>query len=149
MTQKQLDEYKDFDANAFQRSVIKEFRENDGRVGGMFEGAQLLLLTTTGARTGRPRTSPLAKVEIEGRTLVVASMFGAPTHPAWYHNLRKNPMVTVEAGTETYEAIASIPDGEERDELFAKVVEVAPGYGDYQARTTRVIPVVVLHRVNA
>ncbi|WP_245658628.1 nitroreductase/quinone reductase family protein [Microtetraspora malaysiensis] len=147
MTQEPPEKYKDFDADAFQQSVIKEFRENNGKVGGMFEGAQLLLLTTTGAKTGKPRTSPLAKVEIDGETLVVASMFGAPTHPAWYHNIRKNPMVTVEVGTETYEAIASIPDGEERDKLFAKVVEVAPGYGDYQAKTTRVIPVVVLHRV--
>lgn len=140
------EEYKDFDAAAFQRNVIREFRENNGKVGGMFEGAQLLLLTTTGAKSGEPRTNPLGRVEIDGKTVVVASMFGAPAHPAWFHNIRKNPLVTVETGTETYEAIASIPQGEERDRLFEQVVEAAPGYGDYQVKTTRVIPVVVLHR---
>jgi hypothetical protein len=72
---------------------------------------------------------------------------GAPAHPAWYHNIRKNPMVTVETGTETYQAIAAIPPGDERDKLFDKVIDEAPGFADHQAKTTRVIPVVVLHRV--
>ncbi|MEU5373637.1 nitroreductase family deazaflavin-dependent oxidoreductase [Streptomyces sp. NPDC005951] len=137
----------EFDAGAFQRGVITEFRANGGKVGGMFEGAQLLLLTTTGARSGEQRTNPLGKVEVEGKTVVVGSMFGAPKHPAWFHNIRKNPRVTVEVGTETYEAAATVPQGEERDRLFEKVVEVAPGYADYQAKTTRVIPVVILERV--
>ncbi|WP_393060717.1 nitroreductase family deazaflavin-dependent oxidoreductase [Streptomyces sp. LN549] len=137
----------EFDAGAFQRGVIAEFRANGGKVGGMFEGARLLLLTTTGARSGEPRTNPLGKVEVEGRTVVVGSMFGAPKHPDWFHNIRKNPKVTVEVGTETYEAVATVPQGGERDRLFEKVVEVAPGYGEYQAKTTRVIPVVVLERV--
>ncbi|WP_327296764.1 MULTISPECIES: nitroreductase family deazaflavin-dependent oxidoreductase [unclassified Streptomyces] len=138
---------KEFDAGAFQRGVIEEFRANEGKVGGMFEGARLLLLTTVGARSGELRTNPLGKVEVDGETVVVGSMFGAPKHPAWVHNIRKNPRVTVETGTETYEAIATVPQGEVRDRLFGKVVEVAPGYGDYQAKTTRVIPVVVLERV--
>ncbi|MFB9904915.1 nitroreductase/quinone reductase family protein [Allokutzneria oryzae] len=141
------DTYDDFDFADFQRQVITEFRASGGKVGGMFEGATLALLTTTGARTGLPRTSPLGYLEIDGQHVVIASAMGAPTHPAWYHNIRSNPVVTVETGTETYEAIAGIPTGDERDQLFAKVVEQAPGYREYQQKTTRVIPVVTLHRV--
>jgi deazaflavin-dependent oxidoreductase (nitroreductase family) len=136
-----------FDFHEFQRQIVAEFRANGGRVGGMFEGSTLALLTTIGARTGLHRTSPLAYLEIDGQPLVVASAMGAPTHPAWYHNIRHNPAVTVETGTETYDAMAGIPVGEERDELFGKVVEHAPGFGQYQGRTTRVIPVVTLHRI--
>jgi len=137
----------EFDFNEFQRQVIAEFRANEGKVGGMFDGASLVLVTTVGARSGLRRTNPLAYLEIDGQPLVVASAAGAPTHPAWYHNVRKNPFVTVETGTQTYEAIAAIPFGEEREELFAKVTEIEPGFGDYQAKTTRVIPVVTLHRI--
>jgi deazaflavin-dependent oxidoreductase (nitroreductase family) len=136
-----------FDFDEFQQQIIAEFRANGGRVGGMFEGSTLALLTTVGARTGLRRTSPLAYLEIDGQPLVVASAMGAPTHPAWYHNIRHNPAVTVETGTETYDAMAGIPVGEERDALFRKVVEQAPGFGDYQTRTTRVIPVVTLHPI--
>ncbi|WP_086820743.1 nitroreductase/quinone reductase family protein [Allokutzneria sp. NRRL B-24872] len=141
--------YEEFDFTDFQRQVIAEFRANSGRVGGMFEGSTLALLTTTGARSGLPRTSPLGYLEIDGQPVVIASAGGAPTHPAWYHNIRENPAVTVEVGTETYQALAGIPEGEERDRLFLKAVEQAPGYGDYQKQTTRVIPVVTLHRVDA
>ncbi|WP_420807915.1 nitroreductase/quinone reductase family protein [Amycolatopsis antarctica] len=130
----------------FQRGVIAEFRENRGLVGGMFAGSALVLLTTVGARTGLRRTVPLAYLEIGGQPLVVASAMGGPAHPAWYHNIRRDPVVTVETGTETYQAIAAIPAGRERDELFAGVVEAEPGFADYQARTTRAIPVVTLHR---
>ncbi|SDN47500.1 nitroreductase/quinone reductase family protein [Allokutzneria albata] len=139
----------EFDFTDFQQKIIAEFRANGGRVGGMFEGATLALLTTTGARSGLPRTSPLGYLEIDGQPVVIASAMGAPSHPAWYHNIRKDPAVTVEIGTETYEAVAGIPTGAERDRLFAKAVEQAPGYGDYQEKTTRVIPVVTLHRVDA
>ncbi|WP_020670119.1 nitroreductase/quinone reductase family protein [Amycolatopsis nigrescens] len=131
----------------FQRQVIAEFRANGGKVGGMFEGWALVLLTTVGARSGLRRTNPLGYLEIDGQPLVVASAMGAPASPAWYHNIRKNPMVTVETGTETYPAIAAIPAGEERDALFAEVVRRDPGFGEYQAKTTRTIPVVTLHRV--
>ena len=141
------DNYQDFDVHAFQRQVIEEFRENNGKLGGMFEGWKLILLTTTGAKTGLRRTSLLGPVDIGGKTLVIASAMGADTHPAWYHNIRKNPMVTVETGAETYDAIAAIPSGDERDTLFDKVVAEAPGFGEYQAKTTRVIPVIVLHRI--
>ncbi|WP_158896216.1 nitroreductase/quinone reductase family protein [Amycolatopsis anabasis] len=138
-----------FDFNAFQRQVIAEFRANGGRVGGMFEGSTLALLTTTGARTGLSRTSPLAYLHIDGKAVVVASAMGAPTHPAWYHNIRKNPVVTVETGTETYTAIAEIPTGNERDALFDEVTAQDPGFAEYQTKTTRKIPVVTLHRADS
>lgn len=139
--------------NDFNRQIIEEFRANGGRVGGPFEGAVLALLTTTGARTGRSRTSPVGFVRDGDRLLVVASAAGAPVHPAWYHNLVANPRVTVEIGDgtriETTTMIAVPARGEVRDRLFAQVVEVAPGFADYQAGTSRVLPVVVLHPTDA
>lgn len=147
MTEEHTSTVEDFDFTEFQRQLIAEFRDNGGKVGGMFEGASLALLTTVGAKSGLRRTNPLAYVDIGGQPLVVASAAGAPNHPAWYHNIRHNPMVTVETGTETYEAIAAIPAGEERDQLFGEVVDKDPGFGEYQAKTTRVIPVVTLHRI--
>ncbi|MFV2012681.1 MULTISPECIES: nitroreductase/quinone reductase family protein [unclassified Micromonospora] len=140
--------YANFDVNEFQRRIIEEFRENGGKVGGMFQDATLALLTTTGARTGEQRTVPLGYLEVDGKSVVVASAMGAPKNPAWYHNIRHDPAVTVEFGTDKYRAMAAIPDGDEYEKLWAKVVEQAPGYGDYQARTTRRIPVVVLHRLD-
>ncbi len=137
-----------FDLNAFQQHVIAEFRANGGRVGGPFEGATLALLTTVGARSGKSRTSPLAYLTIDGVPVVVASAMGADKHPAWYHNILTNPVVTVETGTETYEAVAAAPAGADRDELFAKVVAADPGFGDYQRRTSRTIPVVTLTRID-
>lgn len=137
-----------FDANEFQRRIIEEFRGNGGKVGGMFQDATLALLTTTGARTGERRTVPLGYLEIGGKPVVVASAMGAPRHPGWYHNIRHDPAVTVEVGTDRYRAMAAIADGDEYERLFAEVVAREPGYGDYQARTTRRIPVVVLHRLD-
>lgn len=137
-----------FDFNAFQRQVIEEFRANHGRVGGPFEGAALALLTTVGARSGTLRTSPLAYLIIDGRPVVVASAMGADKNPDWLHNIRRNPTVTVETGRETYRAIAAVPEGAERDALFAKVVAEDPGFGEYQEKTTRRIPVVVLDRLD-
>jgi deazaflavin-dependent oxidoreductase (nitroreductase family) len=137
-----------FDVNEFQRRIIEEFRENDGKVGGMFKDATLALLTTIGARTGEQRTVPLGYLVVDGKPVVVASAMGAPRNPAWYHNIRHHPEVTVEFGTDKYRAMASIPDGEEYEKLWAAVVEQAPGFNDYQARTTRRIPVVVLHRLD-
>jgi deazaflavin-dependent oxidoreductase (nitroreductase family) len=134
------------DFNTFQQQVIAEFRANGGRVGGPFEGSALVLLTTTGARTGRRRTVPLGYLEIDGRPVVVASAMGADKNPDWMHNIRHDPHVTVETGKETYEAVASIPDGAERDALFARVVAGEPGFGDYQRQTRRRIPVIVLNR---
>lgn len=130
--------------NSFNQSVIDEFRANEGKVGGPFEGGDLLLLTTTGAKSGKPYTTPLAYVREGDLLLVVGSNLGGPRDPDWYHNLLAHPQVRVELGTETYEAIAVPAEGERRDRLFAQVVRAAPGYADYQARTTRTLPVVVL-----
>jgi deazaflavin-dependent oxidoreductase (nitroreductase family) len=136
-----------FDVNEFQRRIIEEFRDNGGKVGGMFQDATLALLTTTGARTGEQRTVPLGYLVVDGKSVVVASAMGAPKNPGWYHNIRHDPAVTVEFGTDRYRAMAAVPDGDEYEKLWAEVVDQAPGYGDYQARTTRRIPVVVLHRL--
>ncbi|MEE4495992.1 nitroreductase/quinone reductase family protein [Streptomyces sp. BE230] len=136
-----------FDVNEFQRQVIAEFRANSGRMSGMFEGWTLAVLTTVGAKSGLRRESILGYLEFDGKGIVVASANGADKHPAWYHNIRKNPIVTVETGTDTYQAIAAIPPGKERDKLFDRVIAEAPGYADHQARTTRDIPVVVLNRI--
>ncbi|MDT0268872.1 nitroreductase/quinone reductase family protein [Streptomyces sp. DSM 44915] len=129
---------------SFQQSVIEEFRANGGRVGGPFEGGDLLLLTTTGARTGTERTTPLGYVRHAGALLVVASAGGAPRHPAWYHNLLAHPLVRVELGTDTFEALAVPAEGARRAELFEAVTLAAPGYLDYQRQTSRPLPVVEL-----
>jgi deazaflavin-dependent oxidoreductase (nitroreductase family) len=134
--------------NDFNQQIIKEFRANAGRVGGPFEGGRLLLLTTTGARTGTRRTTPLGYLPDGERMLVIASAMGAPAHPAWYHNLLADPRVTVEDGVFTYQAQAVVLEGEERDRLFARAVEADPGWADYQARTARVIPVVALNPID-
>ncbi|MFJ8621631.1 nitroreductase/quinone reductase family protein [Kitasatospora sp. NPDC093550] len=131
---------------SFNLNVIEEFRANGGRVGGPFEGGDLLLLTTTGARSGRPHTVPLGYVRADGLLLVVASAAGAPEHPQWYHNLLAHPVVRVELGADAFDAIAVPAEGARREELFAAVVRKAPGYGDYQALTERELPVVVLER---
>ncbi|MGW4757671.1 nitroreductase/quinone reductase family protein [Streptomyces chartreusis] len=132
--------------NDFNQQVIEEFRANKGRVGGYFEGARLLLLTTTGARTGRPHTTPVGYLpDSDDRVLIIASAAGAPRHPAWFHNLVANPRVTVESGAFTYEARAVVLEGEERDRVFARAVEADPGWAAYQEKTERVIPVIALH----
>ncbi|MFE0427472.1 nitroreductase/quinone reductase family protein, partial [Streptomyces sp. NPDC058953] len=129
----------------FHQNVIKEFRANRGKVGGPFEGARLLLLTTTGARSGARHTTPVGYLpDDDGRVLVIASAAGAPRHPAWYHNLVAHPRVTVENGTFTYDAEAVVLRGDERERAFARAVESDDGWAEYQARTTRVIPVVSL-----
>ncbi|MCG3753372.1 nitroreductase/quinone reductase family protein [Amycolatopsis sp. Poz14] len=135
-------------SNDFHRRLIAEFRANRGALGGMFEGWSLAVLTTTGARTGLPREVLLGYLEIEGNGVVVASANGADRHPGWYHNIRRNPLVTVEVGGETYQAMAAIPQGAAYEKLFAQVIAQAPGYGDYQAKTTREIPAVVVHRID-
>ncbi|MEU3744197.1 MULTISPECIES: nitroreductase/quinone reductase family protein [Streptomyces] len=133
--------------------VIAEFRANGGRVGGMFEGAALLLLTTTGARSGRAHTNPAVYVRDGARLLVFASNAGGPKHPAWFHNLSADPFVTVELGTpegtvERFAATAVVTEGEERDRLYAEQADRDPGFAAYQAATDRIIPVVALHRVD-
>ena len=137
----------------FNAQVIAEFRANGGRVGGMFEGARLLLLTTTGARSGRPHTNPAVYVRDGARLLVFASNAGGPRHPAWFHNLRADPHVTVEIGAqegtvERFSATADVTEGQERDRLFAQQCARDPAFAAYQAGTDRVIPVVALYRVD-
>jgi deazaflavin-dependent oxidoreductase (nitroreductase family) len=128
----------------FNQQVIEEFRAGHGRVGGPFAGGRLLLLTTTGARTGARHTTPLGYLPDGPRRLVIASAGGAPDHPAWYHNLLAHPRVTVEDGTFTYEADAHALAGEERDRLFARAAEADPGWAAYQAKAGRTLPVVAL-----
>jgi deazaflavin-dependent oxidoreductase (nitroreductase family) len=128
------------------RQVIDEFRANAGRVGGQFEGAPVLLLHTTGARSGAERVNPMMYLELDGRTFVFASKAGAHTHPDWYHNLKRHPRVIVELGGETFAAEATTLDGAERDRVYAVQAERYPGFAEYQSKTHRVIPVVELTR---
>ena len=130
----------------FNESLIAEFRANGGRVGGQFAGAPLLLLTTTGAKTGRPHTTPVAYTRDGDRLIVFASFAGSPRNPAWYHNLVAHPTATVELGSETFGVRAEVTTGEERDRLFAERADRVPQLADYQRRTTRPIPVVGLTR---
>ena len=133
--------------NDWNTQIIKEFRENDGKVGGQFEGAPLLLLATTGAKTGKARTAPLVYLADGDRAVIFASKAGADTNPDWYHNLRANPKVTVEQGTETYDAHATILEGAERDRLFETQKQRFANFSEYEAGTSRVIPVIALERL--
>lgn len=131
--------------NTFNQPIIDEFRANKGQVGGPFEGARLLLLTTTGARSGRPHTVPLGYLPDDvQRILIIGSAGGGHRHPAWYHNVLADPHVTVEDGLFTYQAAATVLAGKERDLLFARAVEADPGWGVYQQQTSRILPVVAL-----
>ena len=135
------------DMSDFNRGVIEEFRANHGAVGGGFAGAPMVLLTTTGAKSGRKRVNPLVGLLDDGTLYVVASKAGAPTSPDWYHNLVANPEVEVEFGDERFEATAvPITSGPERDRLYAAQVAAMPGFADYEKSTTRVIPIVELRR---
>ncbi|MGW3652678.1 nitroreductase/quinone reductase family protein [Streptomyces sp. NPDC000878] len=134
--------------NDFNQQVIEEFRANHGQVGGYFEGARLLLLTTTGARTGTPHTTPVGYLPDDGeRVFVIASAGGSPRHPDWYRNILTHPQVTVETGVFTYEARAVVLDRDERDRVFARAVEAEPGWATYQEKTDRIIPVVALYEI--
>jgi deazaflavin-dependent oxidoreductase (nitroreductase family) len=134
------------DRNDWNRQTIEAFRANGGKVGGMWEGRPLLLLTTTGAKSGQRNTNPVMYLADGDRLLVFATKGGAPTNPDWYHNLIAHPEVTVEVGTETYEATAIVLTGEERDRLYAKQAGLYPQFGEYQEKTTREIPVIELER---
>ncbi|MCA9880256.1 MAG: nitroreductase family deazaflavin-dependent oxidoreductase [Thermomicrobiales bacterium] len=134
------------DRNDFNQQVIAEFRANGGKVGGMFEGAPMLLLTSTGAKSGQPRVAPLVYTTDGDRIVIIASKGGAPTNPDWYHNVAANPEVTVEIGAESFPARAEIAAEPERTRLFDAQAELMPGFRDYQNNTTRIIPVVTLSR---
>ena len=128
---------------SFNQQLIDEFRANDGKVSGMFANAPLLLLRTTGAKSGATRVNPLAHTRDGDRYVVIASYGGAPHHPAWFHNLVAHPEVTVEVPGETFTARARVAEGEERDRLFAAQAAVLPTFHEYQAKTARQIPVFV------
>ncbi|MGD9750597.1 MAG: nitroreductase family deazaflavin-dependent oxidoreductase [Acidimicrobiia bacterium] len=132
---------------AINEAVIAEFRANGGQCGGAFAGNPMVLLTTTGARTGLARTSPVTYTTDEDRIVLIASKAGADHHPAWYHNLVANPRVTVEVGTERFEADARVAAEPERSRLFDARVAVMPRFGGYREQTDREIPVVVLERL--
>jgi deazaflavin-dependent oxidoreductase (nitroreductase family) len=136
------------DKNDFQTNVITEFRANGGKVGGMFEGTPMLLLTTTGAKSGQPRVAPVAYTTDGDRLVVIASKGGAPTNPDWFRNLVAHPIVTVELGAETFRARASVAESPERERLYDQHAAIMPGFAEYQRKTTRQIPVVVLERVS-
>jgi len=129
------------------KTIIEEFRANRGRVGGQFEGAPLLLLTATGAKTGQQRTTPVMYLPDGDRYIIIASKGGAPTNPDWYHNLMANPEATIEVGTESFRARATEVTGEERDELYRRQAILYPGFADYEQKTIRKIPVIALERI--
>lgn len=135
------------DFNAWNKAIIEEFRSNGGVCGGQFEGATMIIITTTGARSGEERVNPLVRLDFEGRIYVIASKAGAPDNPDWYHNLVTNPEVTVELGTETYRARATVIEGPERDRIYAEQVSRFASFGDYEKMTTRTIPVIALDRI--
>ena len=132
------------DVNNWNKKVIEEFRANEGRVGGNFEGKTLLLLHTKGAKSQQERINPVACIKDGDRLAVIASKGGAPTHPDWYFNIVANPQVTVEVGVENFQALASVAEEPERTRLYNQMVEVMPGFDDYRRNTARVIPVIVL-----
>jgi deazaflavin-dependent oxidoreductase (nitroreductase family) len=124
--------------------VIEEFRSNGGKVGGPFEGAPLLLLHSTGAKSGQARVSPTMYLADGDNLVVFASKGGAPTSPDWYHNLVANPRASVEVGDQTVNVVAHVAEGETRDSLWSRQKELYPQFADYEAKTTRQIPVVIL-----
>ena len=134
----------------FNRALIEDLRANGGKPsGGPFKGRDVLILTTTGAKSGVPRENPLVYTRDGSQIVVVASKGGAPTHPAWYHNLVAHPKVKVELGGETFEAKANVATDAEYERLYKRHADINPSFHDYRARTTRKIPVVLLERFDA
>jgi deazaflavin-dependent oxidoreductase (nitroreductase family) len=127
--------------------IIDEFRANGGKVGGPFEGATLLLLHTTGAKSGKERINPVMTFDFDGKLLIVGSYAGADVDPAWLHNLRAHPDVHIEIGTDAYDVRARELPADERDAVYPRIVQQAPGFGGYQSKTDRIIPVIELQRI--
>lgn len=134
--------------NEYNKQVIAEFRANEGKVGGQMENMSVILLTMTGAKSGRTITKPLVYTTDGERIVVIASFAGAPHHPGWYHNLVANPEVTLEIGAERFRARAEVTSGEERQRLFDAQAAQMPIFHDYQKKTSRQIPVVVFNRID-
>ncbi len=135
------------EANDWNSKIIEEFRANGGKVGGPFEGAPLLLLHTVGAKSGQPRVNPMMYRRVGDNLAVFASKAGAPTNPDWYHNLVAHPQVSAEIGAETVEFTARVAQDAERDGIWAAHKRDYPGFADYETKTTRKIPVVILEPV--
>jgi deazaflavin-dependent oxidoreductase (nitroreductase family) len=131
---------------AFNTNIVDEFRANGGVVGGPFEGATLLLLTSTGAKSGESRLAPLAYLTIDGKMMIIGSKAGLDTNPDWVHNLRANPQAHIEVGTDAYDVTARELPPAERNEEWPKVVALAPGFGEYQSKTSRIIPLFELQQ---
>ena len=131
----------------YNRKIIEESRANEGKTFGLFKGQPLLLLTTTGAKSGEPRTTPVVYTRDGDHLIIIASKGGSSAHPAWFLNLLAHPEVTVEVGIEQVQMRAVVPEGEERDRLYAQQAAAMPAFTAYQAKTTRRIPVVALERV--
>lgn len=127
--------------------IIDEFRANAGKVGGPFEGANVLLLHTRGAKTGIERVNPVAYQPVGDDVAIFGSKGGADTNPDWFHNLKANPVVTIEVGTDTVDVHARVAEGEERERIWARQKELMPGFAEYERKTSRQIPVVILERV--
>ncbi len=132
------------DVTDFNTAIIEEFRANGGRLGGQFEGAPVLLLHSTGAKSGQERVNPMMYQAVGDGWAVFASKGGAPTNPAWYHNVVANPNVTIEVGTTTRAATARVAMSTERDRIWSTQKERYPGFAEYEAQTDREIPVVIL-----
>lgn len=135
------------DVNAWNAAIIEEFRANGGVVGGQFAGAPLLLLHNTGAKSGKERINPLAYTRDGERFVIIASKGGAPTNPDWYYNILANPEVTLEVGTDQFQARATVVEEPERTRLYEQMATQMPGFAEYQRATSRQIPVVVLERL--
>ena len=135
------------ETNDWNAKIIDEFRANDGKLGGPFEGADMLLLHTWGAKTGAERVNPLAYQPLGDDIAIFASKAGADTNPDWFYNLKAHPDVTIEVGTDTIAARARVAEGEERERIWARQKEIMPGFAEYETKTSRQIPVVILERV--
>lgn len=136
-------------ANDFNQRVIDEFRANDGKVGGYFANDTLLLLTSKGAKSGKIAVTPLQYYEDNGHIVIIASAAGADNNPAWYHNLLANPVATVEVGKETFSVRATpVTQEPERSRLYARMAEKGHGFADYERKTSRKIPAVLLKRID-
>jgi len=136
------------DRSNWNQAIIEEFRANAGKVGGYFEGTPMILIHHIGAHSGTERVNPLAYLPDGDDMVIAASKGGAPTNPDWYHNLKAHPRIDVEVGTESFLVEATEVTGEERDALWRRLVEMRPGFGEYETKTTRVIPMFRLTRVS-
>ena len=136
------------DMQDFNSKIIEEFRANEGKVGGMFEGAPILLLHSVGAKSGQERINPMMFQKVGDDYAVFASMAGAPTNPAWYHNLTANPTARIEVGTDEFSVVARQTDGNERETIWETQKSRFPTFAEYEAKTSRVIPVMILTASN-